>query len=170
MALTKLKKSQYMIFLDIAKDLTMQACDWKRITKSTVFELSMNPQSETYDWIDQDIPEEVVENNQPEMGQEVAMYEGDPLFDFIHDLFISCPTGEAVKVPYLNCFGGSAKKAWRGIATILFDTLNSVDGKITFTIKINTVEKGVYDVVEGVPTFTEEGAENGEGAGEVAQG
>lgn len=153
-ALTKLKKSQYIIFLDILKDLTLEKSSWKRICKSTVFELALNPQSESREWIDSDTPEEEVMSNQPELPQECALYEGDPVFDFLHDLFVSCPTGEEVKVPYFICFGGTKKQAWRGVATILFDTLNSVDGKISFTIKINSVNRGTYAIVDGAPTFT----------------
>jgi hypothetical protein len=156
MALVKLKKSQYAMFLDVAKDLTFAASEWKRICKSTIFELAINPQSESREWIDSDTPEEEVTSNQPEMAQECSLYEGDPLFDFLQDMMISLPTGEDVKVPYMLCFGGSKKQAWRGVATILFDTLNSVDGKITFTVKFNTVNQGTYDVAEGVPTFTAE--------------
>ena len=156
MALTKLKKSQYLIFLDIEKDLTLEACSWKRICKSTVFELALNPQSESREWIDSDTPEEEVMSNQPELPQECALYEGDPVFDFVQDMFVSCPVGEDVKVPYFICFGGSKKQAWQGVATLLFDTLNSVDGKISFTIKINSVNKATYEVVDGVPTFTAE--------------
>lgn len=156
MALTKLKKSQYLIFLDVEKDLTLEACSWKRICKSTVFELALNPQSESREWIDSDTPEEEVMSNQPELPQECALYEGDPVFDFVQDMFVSCPVGEDVKVPYFICFGGSKKQAWQGVATLLFDTLNSVDGKISFTIKINSVNKGTYEVVDGVPTFTAE--------------
>ena len=174
MALVKLKKSQFIMFLDTAKDTTFAASVWARIRKSTVFELGINPQSESREWIDSDTPEEEVTSNQPEMGQECALYEGDPLFDFLYDMMLSLPSGEDVKVPYLACFGGSKQRAWRGVATILFDTLNSVDGKITFTIKFNTVEQGTYTVVDGTPTFTADGEkveDNGDdGEGEEAQG
>ena len=68
-----------------------------------------------------------------------------------HDM----PTGEECKVPFLQCFGGTDKKAWRSIATIIFDSLDAVAGKLTFTIKLGgNVEKGTYTITEGTPTFT----------------
>lgn len=65
------------------------------------------------------------------------------------------PTGSDVKVPFLMCFGGTAKKAWRCVATITSKVLNTVDGKITFSIKLGgDIEKGTYTITEGAPTFT----------------
>ena len=152
---TKLKKTQFIPFLDITEDLTLKACTWKRIDKSTLMSISMNPQTETNEWIDSDIPEEEVTSNQPEIGQEIAIYQGNPIYDFLFAKFYDMPTGEECKVPFLQCFGGTDKKAWRSIATIIFDSLDAVAGKLTFTIKLGgNVEKGTYTITEGTPTFT----------------
>ena len=152
---TKLKKTQFIPFLDVSEDLTLQACTWKRIDKSTLMSISMNPQTETNEWIDSDIPEEEVTSNQPEIGQEIAIYQGNPIYDFLFAKFYDMPTGEECKVPFLQCFGGTDKKAWRSIATIIFDSLDAVAGKLTFTIKLGgNVEKGTYTITEGTPTFT----------------
>ena len=154
-AVTKLKKTQFIPFLDITEDLTLAACTWKRIDKSTLMSISMNPQTETNEWIDSDIPEEEVTSNQPEIGQEIAIYQGNPIYDFLFAKFYDMPTGEECKVPFLQCFGGTDKKAWRSIATIIFDSLDAVAGKLTFTIKLGgNVEKGTYTITEGAPTFT----------------
>lgn len=152
---TKLKKTQFIPFLDTTEDLTLQSCTWKRIDKSTLMSISMNPQTETNEWIDSDIPEEEVTSNQPEIGQEIAIYQGNPIYDFLFAKFYDMPTGEECKVPFLQCFGGTDKKAWRSIATIIFDSLDAVAGKLTFTIKLGgNVEKGTYTITEGTPTFT----------------
>ena len=152
---TKLKKTQFIPFLDTTEHLTLQACTWKRIDKSTLMSISMNPQTETNEWIDSDIPEEEVTSNQPEIGQEIAIYQGNPIYDFLFAKFYDMPTGEECKVPFLQCFGGTDKKAWRSIATIIFDSLDAVAGKLTFTIKLGgNVEKGTYTITEGTPTFT----------------
>ena len=152
---TKLKKTQFIPFLDVSEDLKLAACTWKRIDKSTLMSISMNPQTETNEWIDSDIPEEEVTSNQPEIGQEIAIYQGNPIYDFLFAKFYDMPTGEECKVPFLQCFGGTDKKAWRSIATIIFDSLDAVAGKLTFTIKLGgNVEKGTYTITEGVPTFT----------------
>lgn len=154
MALAKLLKSQFLLFLDTAKDTTFAKSVWARIDKSTIFDLALNPQTTSNDYIDNNLPEEEVDRYQPEMGQEIALYQGNPMFDFIYGMVYDLPVGAEVKVPYLLCFGGSEKKAWRGVSTIVLGNLNTVDGKITFTIKFNTVDKGTYEVKEGAPEFT----------------
>lgn len=152
---TKIKKNQYIPFLDVKEDLTLAACEWKRIDKSTVLSIAMNPQTETNEWIHLENAEEDVVSNQPELGQEIACYEGNAIYDFLFAKFYDMPTGEKCKVPFLMCFGGKDKKAWRTVATIVLDSLDAVAGKLTYTIKLGgNVEKGTYAVTEGVPTFT----------------
>ena len=153
--LTKLKKTQFMAFIDIAEDATFEACQWKRIRKSTQMNIAMNAQTETNEWIESEIGEEEVTSNQPELGQENALYEGDPIYDFLFNKFYNMPTGEECKVPFLQCFAGKDKKAWRSIATIILDSLDAVAGKLTYSIKLGgNVEKGTYTITEGTPTFT----------------
>lgn len=155
MALAKLLKSQFLLFLDTAKDSSFAANVWARIDKSTVFDLALNPQTTSNDYIDSDMPEEEVDKYQPEMSQEIALYQGNPMFDFIYAMVYELPVGAEVKVPYLLCFGGNDKKAWRGMATIVLGNLNTVDGKITFTIKFNSIDRGTFVVADGAPEFTE---------------
>ena len=86
---------------------------------------------------------------------DTAEDEGNEMYDFIFKKFYDMPTGDAVKVPFLMCFGGTGKKAWRGICTLLLDTLDTVEGKISFTIKLGgEIEKGTYTIESGAPTFT----------------
>lgn len=159
MALTDLKKHQYLIFLDTKKDLAMTQNTWKRIDKSTIFELSANEESESFDYIAYESPVEEVMKNSPEMSQEIKLEEGNPIYDFMFEELYNLPTGEACKVPFLLCFGGTGKKAWRGISTVVDKVLNTVDGKLTFTLKMGgNIERGTYSVSDGVPTFTEGGA------------
>ena len=41
------------------------------------------------------------------------------------------------------------------MATITSKVLNTVDGKITFSIKMGgDIEKGTYTILDGAPTFT----------------
>ena len=65
------------------------------------------------------------------------------------------PTGAKCKIPFLMCFGGTGKKAWRCISTITSKELSTVDGKLSFSIEMGgDIEKGTYDIQGGVPTFT----------------
>ena len=141
--LTKLTRNQFIPFLDVAKDMTLKACSWKAIDLSNIFELSINENTITE-----------IKNNAPELPQEIAVYEGNPIYDFMAKEFYDMPVGDDCKTPFLLCFGGKDKRAWRSIATLTSKVLNTVDGKISFSIKIGEVEKGTYTIEAGAPTFT----------------
>ena len=150
---TKLTRDQFIPFLDVKKDKTFASSEWKRIDKSTIFSLSAGEQTEDVKYICNPVDETEVTGNKPELPQEIAVLEGNAVYDFLIGELESLPVGEDCKVPYLFCFGGSDKVAWRGTATLTDKVINTVDGKVTFTIKVNTVEKGTWSITEGVPTF-----------------
>lgn len=152
-ALTKLTRDQFIPYIDTSSTSTPS---YKRIDLSTIFELAMNPVTEEYDYICYKNTVTEVTGNAPELPQEIALYEGNPVFDFMYNMFINLPVGEDCKVPFLMCFGGTGKKAWLTDATIVFDNLSSVDGKLSFTIKIGEPTHGTYTINSetGVPTFT----------------
>ena len=150
----KLTRNQFIPFLDTAKDSTFTANTWKRIDYSTIFELTMNEQEEDMDYICYENAVTEINANKPELPQEIACYEGNPIYDFMFEQFFNMPTGSDVKVPFLMCFGGSEKKAWRCMATITSKVLNTDEGKITFSIKLGGyIEKGTYKIETGTPTF-----------------
>lgn len=152
-AMTKITKDKFIPFLDTAEGVG--TATWKRIDYSTIFALALNPQSESVDYICYENAVEEVNSNQPELPQEIALYEGNDMYDYIFNKFYMMPTGAKTKVPFLICFGGSDKKAWSGICTLLLDTLDTVAGKITFSMKIGgDIEKGTYTITDGTPTFT----------------
>ena len=154
-AMTKLTRNQFIPFLDTAKDSTYAANTWKRIDYSTIFELTMNEQEEDMDYICFENAVTEINSNKPELPQEIACYEGNPIYDFMAKEFFEMPTGSDTKVPFLMCFGGTGKKAWRCIATITSKVLNTVDGKITFSIKLGgDIDKGTYTIEDGTPTLT----------------
>jgi len=155
MALVKLTKNQFIPFLDTAKDLTFAASTWKAIDLSTIFELTMGEIEEEYDYICYENPVTEITGNKPELPQEIALYEGNAIYDFIVGEFYDMPVGSECSVPFLICFGGTGKKAWRGICTISSKVMNTVDGKISFSMKIGgTIAKGTYVITAGVPVFT----------------
>ena len=73
MAMTKLKRNQFIPFIDVAKDLTFAASEWARVDYSTIFELTVGEQEETLAYIcyENDVTE--VNSNQPELPQEIAI-------------------------------------------------------------------------------------------------
>ena len=157
-AMTKLTRNQFIPFLDVTKDTTFASSSWKQIDYSTIFELTMNEQEEDMDYICFANAVTEINSNQPELPQEIACYEGNPIYDFMFTEFFDMPVGSDVKVPFLMCFGGTEKKAWRCVATLTSKVLNTVDGKITFSIKLGgDIEKGTYSITSGAPTFTKSG-------------
>ena len=154
-AMTKLTRDKFIPFLDIKKDSTYATSTWKRIDYSTLFSLNMGEQTEDLDYICYPNAVTEVKSNKPELPQEIALYEGNPVYDFMAEEFYNMPTGADCKVPFLICFGGSDKKAWRGMCTITSKVFDVVAGKITFTMAIGgDIEKGTYDIQDGTPTFT----------------
>lgn len=157
-AMTKLTRNQFIPFLDVTKDTTFASSSWKQIDYSTIFELTMNEQEEDMDYICFANAVTEINANQPELPQEIACYEGNSIYDFMFKEFFDMPVGSDVKVPFLMCFGGTEKKAWRCVATLTSKVLNTVDGKITFSIKMGgDIEKGTYSITSGAPTFTKAG-------------
>lgn len=155
--LTKLTRDQFIPFLDVKNDKTFEASEWKRIDLSTIFELTVNEEEEDMDYICYPSAVTEIKTNKPELPQEIALYEGNPIYDFMMEQIYKLPTGDDVKIPFLLAFGGTEKRAWRGICTISGKTLNTVDGKITFSMKFGgDIERGTYDIADGVPTFTKE--------------
>lgn len=157
-ALTKLKKTDFIPFLDNSKTINTETWTvvWKRIDLSTIFSLNPNPQTTSMDYISYETPVEVIEKYQPELPQEIALYEGNPIYDFVFGMFHDLPVGSAATVPVLICFGGTAKKAWQiKNATLVLGDLNTVDGKLSFTLKLGgDITKGTYVITDGAPVFT----------------
>lgn len=153
--LTTLTKDQYIPFLDVAQSMDYSACEWAAIDLSTIFELAMNEQTEEYDYICYKSPVTEVESNKPQLPQEIRTVEGNKVHDFIAKHFQSMPTGEKCKTPFLLCFGGKDKTAWRGTCTLTNKTLNTVDKKYSFIMEMGgDIEIGTYSILEGVPTFS----------------
>lgn len=153
-AMTKLKKTQFIPFLDVSG--ASGTPSWKRIDLSTIFDLNPNPQSEDVDYISYETPVNEITGYKPELNQEIALYEGHPIYDFVFGLFYDLPVGSEARVPALICFGGAAKKAWQvKDCTIQLGSLNTVDGKLSFTLKLGgSIERGSYTIVGGAPSFT----------------
>lgn len=163
----KITKDKIAIFLDTSKTITSSDWkpDWKRIAKSTIFDMAFNPQSSTEDYIAYETPIEEVSGYQPEIPQEIAMYRGDPIYEFIEALVYDLQAGDSLRVPCLVMFppkiGSDGKLDGEIIAwqipecRLLLSNMNSVEGKITFTLKLGgTYDRGTVVATDGVPEFT----------------
>ena len=152
---TKLTKNNFIPFLDVLQGGS-GAPSWKRIDKSTIFALNPNPQTESTDYICYESPVEEIDHYEPELPQEIALYEGNPMYDFMIGLFYDLPVGSAAVVPALICFAGTGAKAWSvPQCTVTLGELNTVEGKLSFTLNLGgDIVKGTYTIAAGVPTFT----------------
>ena len=159
MAKTLLEKHQTPVFIDASKTINGSGewgPSWKRVELSTIFSLNPNPQTESNDYIAYETPVEEITKYQPELPLECATYEGDAAFDFLYELYKSLPVGADAQVPTLICFGGTDKDAWQiKQATIVLGELNTVDRKLSFTLKLGgNIERGTYTITSGTPSFT----------------
>ena len=160
MAEIKITKNTVIPFIDTSNTINTEswAPVWNRIDKSTIFDLAFNPQSESVDYISYESAIEEVSSYQPELPQEIALYRGNAIYDFVEGLCINLPVGDAVKVPFLLCWppqDDNSIKAWQvKECRLLLSNYNSVDGKITFTLNLGgNIDKGTATVESGKPTF-----------------
>lgn len=151
-------KPQSMIFINIG---TAEEPIWARIGKSTIYDLSLNANVSTLDFIENEIPQDEVDYYKPELPQELATYEGDKAFDYLWDMYYNLPVGTELNKEILLVFpkniGTEAApefQAWDTSSTIVLTNFNTVDRKVTFTIKFNEIERGKATVTDGAPSFT----------------
>lgn len=152
--LTRLGRSKFIPFIDIANDPTWTSNSWKRVDKSTVGDLTIGEATEDFDYIDNDDTVTVVTGNNPTISLEIANIDGNDVYDFMIEFLTNAPTGEDAKIPFLYCFGGSDTYAWRGVATVTDKVLSPTDQKISFTLNVEEKEVGTYTISEGTPSFT----------------
>lgn len=122
--------------------------DYKPVDLSTIFEMSWNPQEETFAYIKDANDSTVVNGYQIELPQEIVLESTNPIYNFVKNLFFSFGVGSALNVPVLVAIPGDnpTGKTPADIATdgylwsdaVLSPTaLNTVDGKLTFSLKLN---------------------------------
>ena len=133
---------------------------WVRIDKSTIFELSFNPSEETVGYIDSANDSTYIKSYAPELPQEITLDNDNPLFKVMLPFMMGMPTGSSANVPvmlvYPNLETGKATDAmvWEE-AIVSPQTINTVDGKLTFTLNLNgDATKGTVSGPEGTWTFS----------------
>ena len=153
--LTVWEKQNTKLFLDFGASAEPK---WVRVGKSTVFDYAFNPETETFDFIEDATPTELLKTYKPSMAQEIYLAEGDPAFDELFDMARGLPVGSDAVRPALIAYpkAGTAANsflAMRAEATISFNNLNTVDRKLSFDLKFANIENGTATFAEGVPTF-----------------
>ena len=155
MSLTRLKKHKFIPYINVSDTST---ASWARIGKSTIFDLTLNANLVTSDFIEDEMPTDDVTYYKPTLPQELQTNAGDASFDYIYDMFKSLPTGEDIKKQILIVFAGTGSScdAWLTESSVILKDLNSVDEKILFDLNINKITAGTvtFDSTTGAPTFT----------------
>ncbi|MBQ5851518.1 MAG: hypothetical protein IIW54_12035 [Lachnospiraceae bacterium] len=154
----KLKKHQTIPFVDVG---TSDTQDWARIGYSTIFDLVLNANTVTNDYIKDEMPTDEVTHYKPSLSQELQTIKGDPAFDFLYDMLYNLPTGEAIKRDVLLVFAGNIGtedtpkfNAWKVKASIILTNFNTVDEKILFDLSLGgSIVKGTATVTDGKPVF-----------------
>ena len=152
------KKDKWLLYLDTTP--SGNARTWARIGKSTLHTLNMNAETETFDYIEDEIPTSVISRYQPSMDQEIHTYEDDACYTYIETMAQNLPVGDDAFTNFLYIFprnvgtDSSPKfNAWLCEATITISSIEAVDHKISFNIAINSKEAVEVTVSDGVPTI-----------------
>lgn len=153
---TMIKKYHVALFLNGG---TESVLDWKQIKKSTDNTITMNAETQTFDYITDEAPTTEINRYAPSLSQPITMYKGEPDYEFVFDKFFNQAVGADAHSDILIVFYGaddsSAYKAWKASCILQIDNMNPVESTITATITFNgTTEKGSAVVTNGVPVFT----------------
>lgn len=155
----RLKKNKTIPFIDIHTSGT--EAQWARIGKSTIFDLTLNANTVTSDFIEDEMPTDDVTYYKPTLPQELQANKGDEAFDFIYDMFYNLPTGEGIKKPVLIVFAGDIGteneptfNAWLTNSSVILKDFNTVDEKILFDLNINSITRGTVTINAGKPVFS----------------
>jgi len=151
-----IKKNHVALFLNGG---TTAVPDWKQIKKSTDNTITMNAETQTFDYIVDESPTTEINRYAPSLSQPLTMYKGEDDYEFVFEKFFDLAVGADAHSEILIVFYGadvsSAYKAWKASCILQIDNMNPVESTITATITFNgTTDKGTAEVTDGVPVFT----------------
>lgn len=144
-----LNRSNFPVLIDAnaLQGIKSDTYDLVRVDKSTIYELAANPQTETYAYIDAANDSTELTGYQTSMAQEITLNENNRCFQLIDQYFWEFKTGADTIIPAVMAKpiiaedGTVDKTKWRAYiwkeATLVGDSLNTVDRKYNFTINLN---------------------------------
>lgn len=152
--LERLGRSKFQVFIDWTNDTTFTDNEWTRVKKSTQATYTANEQTEDYDFIDDDDTITELIGNQLQIALDQANIDGDTNYENLEEMMAKLPTGESAKRPVLFLFGGSSKRAVRGMASFTDKELSPTDQTISYTLNVSEKVSGTYTITSGEPVFT----------------
>jgi len=136
----KIKKHLSYLFLNTTPEAGVGSENWSRVGKSTEWTDTMNAKSATYDYIEDSSPTDELETYKPTTSMPLTAYIGDPVYEYVFDLYQKQETGsqavtQALRV-YQNKTAGSpaANKAQLTQVLITIENFAFANGVITFLI------------------------------------
>ena len=150
-----IKKNRIALFLKDSLGV------YNRICKSQELSISMNPETEDYDFICKEMPETVLKYYKPSISQNLVMFKGDTIFEELFDMYYNLATDDDAKRDCLiiYMFDGDNEtgyKAWeiKG-STIVFDEMACTDNTLNFNINFGgLIDLGTATIVDGHPVFS----------------
>lgn len=135
----KLKKHLNYLFINTKPDAPSGSEVWARAGKSTEWTDTMNAKTTTYEYIEDSGPTDVIESYQPSASLPLTAYAGEPVYEYVFDLYQRQEVGgnavtKALRV-FQNKAGGGAYKAQMTDCNIVIENFNFTTGVITFLIK-----------------------------------
>lgn len=159
MGKSKTKKNQVAIYVSNNTDLK-SVIDWLRIAKSTANTINMNGETESFDYIDAEKATTELKSYAPSMDHDIAMYKGNPDYEWAFDKFYYGDVGDDAKGSVLVIFqdhesAAGVYKAFVCGATFTVTSMDAVSGVVNVSITFNG--DPIFGVVSGsgTPTFTE---------------
>lgn len=153
----KVKKHHVLYMIN---EGTAEAADWTRIGKSTESTITMNAETEQFDYIDQAVPTTDLVRYAPSFSHPITAYKGEPDFDFAWRMFYNLEVNQAKK-DFLIIYQNSEPtadtwEAWAGNVLCVVDSADWVAGIVTMSFSINGEPKlGTVVITDGEPVFTE---------------
>lgn len=155
-----LTRDLWIPFIDTTFGAEKGVYEWTRIDKSTIFELSFNPSEETVGYINSKNDSTYIKSYAPELPQEIVLDNDNECFKKMLPFCLSMPTGSSAVVPFMlvhpDVETGKATDAMVWDEAICSpQTINTVDGKLSFTPKLNgAYTSGTASESSGTWTFS----------------
>ena len=150
-------RDKFVPFVDLTRGVEKGTYDWAPIDLSTVFEMAYNPTTNTVSYICYPNDTTELASYAPSMAQEIKIQKDNPIYDFMLAYMREMPTGSAAEVPVMLVYpdkttGAPTEADVWDEAVLAPDTINTVDGKLTFTLNFNGDRRA--GTVSGVGTDT----------------
>ena len=155
----ELTRDLYIPCIDTSKG--SDSANYVPIDLSTQFEFTFNPNTETYSFICYKADYTKVTSDAPTMAQEIVLDNTNPIYKFMDEFLFQFNVGASAELPVLlvrpDLTSGQPTVGllWEK-AVVTGNTLNTVDGKLSFDLAFNgdPVKGTVAGAGTGKITFT----------------